>query len=292
MERKDKVRIALVQMEPKLGAAEENRARMLALGEECAAGGARIVVFPELCTSGCMLESREETYRLAEPIPGGPTTRALERLAAERGVYLAAGLAELGEDGVSCYNSAVLVGPGGLVGKHRKLNLWDVDKAYFEPGDLGYQVFPTPYGRLGLLICYDMWFPENFRILAAMGADLICCPTNWMQLSDDQPDSMGGYMAMAGAGANHVFVAAANRIGRERGVTYSGGSALLGPVGWPVAGPASRDREEILWADVDLLSARETHTSPFNAILTDRRLDLYDPLLGYKTGKNDKLCRD
>ena len=288
MERKDRVRLALVQMKPVWGAVEENRAHILALAEECAGAGANIIVFPELCTSGCMLESRSETYRMAEPIPSGLTTRALEKLAERCGVYLVAGLPELGENGISCYNSAVLIGPGGYIGKHRKLNLWDVDKAYFEPGDLGYQVFPTLYGKLGLLICYDMWFPENFRILAAMGADLICCPTNWMQLDRERPDSMGGYMAMAGAGANHVFVAAANRVGAERGVVYSGGSALLGPVGWPIAGPASRDREEVLYADVDLLEAREVYSSPFNGIMADRRTDLYHPTLGYRNSKFDK----
>lgn len=282
MEREDQVRLALVQMRPILGAAEENRRRVLALAEECADSGARIIVFPELCTSGCMLRSREETYRLAERIPEGPTTQGLIEVAARRGVYLVAGLAELGEDNVSCYNSAVLVGPEGYIGKHRKLNLWDVDKIYFEPGDLGYQVFPTVYGKIGILICYDMWFPENFRLLAAMGADLVCCPTNWMQLSPDRSMSMGSYMAMAAAAANHIFVAAADRIGTERGVTYCGSSALLGPDGWPVAGPCSVENEEVLCADVDILQARETYIGTMNGILADRRTDLYQRLLGYR----------
>lgn len=276
------VRLALVQFAPAIAQPERNRAKILAAAETCAAAGADIIVFPELCISGCMLESREETYRLAERIPDGPTTEGLLKIAEEAHVYIAAGLAELGEDGVSCYNSAVLVGPEGYLGKHRKLNLWGVDKLYFEPGDLGYQIFPTIYGKIGLLICYDMWFPENYRILTAMGADLICCPTNWMQLSPDQPESMGSYMAMAGAGSNHVFVAAADRIGTERGVTFCGASAVLGPVGWPEAGPCSRDREEILYADVDILRAREVYVNGMNGAMADRRTDLYDKMLGYR----------
>lgn len=279
------VRIALVQMAPELGAVEENRRRVLDLAERAAADGARIIVFPELCTSGCMLMTRSAAYAAAERVPDSPTVRALEALAAKRNCYLVAGLPELGEDGVSCYNTAVLVGPEGYIGRHRKLHLWDVDKLYFEPGDLGYQVFSTPLGRIGMLVCYDMWFPENFRILAAMGADLICCPTNWMQLSPEQPLSMGSHMAMAAAGANHVFVAAADRVGQEGEVVYCGSSALLGPVGWPVAGPCSTDQEEILLADVDLMAARAVYSNPFNGIMADRRLDLYDPLLGYQGAK-------
>lgn len=280
------MRLALVQMTPKIGAADENRRRMLDLAEECGEHDAQIIVFPELCISGCMLESREETYRLAERIPEGPTTQAMAELAIHQGIYLVAGLAELGEDGVSCYNAAVLVGPEGYIGKHRKLNLWDVDKIYFEPGNLDYQVFPTIYGKLGILICYDMWFPENFRILAAMGADLVCCPTNWMRLSPDQPGSMGSYMAMAAAAANHIYVAAADRVGMERGVTYCGNSALFGPDGWPVTDPCGMDEEEILYADVDILKAREVYVGSMNGIFADRRNDLYDPLLGYRRKKN------
>lgn len=282
LKRKDRTRIALVQMEPVIGKPEENRRKVLRLAETCANNGAKILVFPELCTSGCMLNSREEVYRAAERIPEGETTRELEKIARLREVYIVAGLPELGEDGVSCYNSAVLVGPDGYIGKYRKMHLWDVDKAYFEPGDLGYRVFPTVYGRIGIMICYDMWFPENYRILASLGADLICCPTNWMQLDSDHPGTMGSIMAMAGAGANHVFVAAADRIGTERGVAYCGGSALYGPVGWPVAGPGSFDREEVLYADVDILEAREVYGSRFNGILADRRTDLYDRTLGYR----------
>lgn len=286
------IRLALVQFEPVLGEMRTNREKVLRMAEECAGMGAKIVVFPELCTSGCMLESREETYRAAEPVPNGPTTQGLAEIAARRGIYIVAGLAELGEGGVSCYNSAVLVGPGGYMGKHRKLNLWDVDKLYFEPGDLGYQVFPTIYGKIGMLICYDMWFPENFRILAEMGADLICCPTNWMQLSPDKPESMGLYMAMAGAGANHVYVAAADRVGTERGVTYCGRSAVMDPVGWPAAGPCTSDREEILYADVNLLQAREVYVGKMNGVLADRRTDLYDKMLGYRPPKNKNTCRE
>lgn len=282
----NQVRLALVQFAPDIGNVESNREKVLHMAETCAKAGAGIVVFPELCTSGCMLESRAETYRAAERIPDGPTTRGLAEIAARQNIYIIAGLAELGEEGISCYNSAVLVGPAGYIGKHRKLNLWDVDKLYFEPGDLGYQVFPTIYGKIGMLICYDMWFPENFRILAEMGADLICCPTNWMQLSPDKPESMGLYMAMAGAGANHVYVAAADRVGEERGVTYCGRSILAEPTGWLLAGPCSGEQEEILYADINLLQAREVNVGRMNGISADRRTDLYDKMLGYQPIKS------
>ena len=177
------VKLAAVQMEPQLGCKKENVAKSIRRINEAADQGARLITLPELCNTGYMFNSRQEVYDCAEPVPGGYTCGEWEKVARERGVYIVAGITELAEDGVRCYNSAVLIGPDGYIGKHRKLHLWCDDKIFFEPGDLGYQVFETPIGRIGMLICFDMWYFENFRILALKGADVVCCPpTGWTSL--------------------------------------------------------------------------------------------------------------
>ncbi|MCI2058590.1 MAG: nitrilase family protein [Oscillibacter sp.] len=275
----DRIGIAAIQMEPQIGQREKNWVRIEALVREAAGRGARLMVLPELCTTGYIFQSRQEAFGLAQRIPDGEDTLRLAALARELDVYLCAGLLEA--DGPRCYNSAVLAGPEGVLGVHRKLNLWADDFQFFEPGNLGYQVFDTALGRIGMLICYDMWFPENFRMLTLLGADLILCPTNWLILAGHEKESMGRIMAMAAAGANHVFVAAASRIGVERGVTFCGGSTIAGPDGWCVCPSAAFDREETVLAQADLMESRRVNVNGHNAILRDRRTDLYGKFLGH-----------
>ena len=166
----------------KLGCKEENVAKTLEMIREAAQKGANLITLPELCNTGYMFNSRQEVYDCAELVPGGPTCTAWEEIAKELNVYLVAGITEVDADGVRCFNTAVLIGPNGYIGKHRKLHLWYDDKIFFEPGDLGYQVFQTPIGRIGMLICFDMWYFEDFRLLALKGADIVCCPTNWVDI--------------------------------------------------------------------------------------------------------------
>lgn len=274
------VKVCAIQFEPRMCDKEENVRKGIEMLEEAADKGANLCVLPELFNTGYMFNTRAEVYEVAEQIPDGATTKALEKVAKERNIYIAAGLVELAPDNVQCFNSAVLIGPNGYIGKHRKMHLWCNDKLFFEPGDMDYQVFHTPIGRIGLIICFDMWYFESFRILALKGADIVCCPTNWVKLPPDEIGTMGTYLAMCNAHCNHIFVVAADRIGVERGCTFPGRSCIVGPDGWFLAGPASDDKEEILISAVNLMESRNINLNDYNTIFRDRRTDLYDAALG------------
>lgn len=274
------VTLAAIQFEPRIGRKDDNLRRTLDLIGDAADGGATIVTLPEMCNTGYVFNTRREVFESAERVPDGPTTRAWMDIARERGIYIVAGINELDDDGVRCYNSAVLVGPEGYVGTHRKLNLWGDDKFFFEPGNLGYQVFHTPFGRVAMLICLDMWFFENFRILSLMGADLVCCPTNWVDGVPRDLRTLGPNICLVNASCNRIHIVAADRIGVERGCSFPGMSCIVGPQGWYKAGPASCDREEILLAEVNLMQSRRLNWNGANVVHRDRRTDLYDEMLG------------
>lgn len=275
--------VACLQFEPVVGAKQHNIALGLKHIESAAARGAQVIVLPELANSGYMFATRAEAFAEAEPVPGGATCEAWIAAARRLGVTLVAGIAE--RDGESLYNAAVVIGPGGYIGTFRKLHLWNAENLFFEPGNLGSPVFKTPHGRIGVAICYDIWFPEVFRLQALQGADLVCVPTNWVPIPGQAPgrDAMATVLAMAAAHSNSLFVACADRIGIERGQAFEGQSVIVGCSGWPVAGPASRDAEEIVLAAVDLGEARRSRNwNAFNQVLRDRRTDVYDEMLGSK----------
>lgn len=274
-------RIACVQMEPVVGHKRANVEKSLALIERAAAQGAQLVVLPELANSGYMFDSREEAFELAEDVPDGPTTRAWCDIAKRLKLTLVAGIAERAGDVL--YNSAVIIGPAGYIGTFRKVHLWNEENLFFEPGDLGFPVFATPLGRIGVMICYDGWFPEGHRLLAVQGADLICIPTNWVPIpgQDARREAMANVLCMAAAHSNSVFIAAADRVGTERGQPFLGSSLIVSYTGWPVAGPASVTDEEIIHADVNLSDARRKRNwNEYNQVLRDRRTDVYGETLG------------
>jgi N-carbamoylputrescine amidase len=275
------VTVACLQMRPTFGDVASNVAASLSMIDEAAERGARLVVLPELCNSGYRFASREEAFALAEEIPGGPTIKAWAERAARHGLYLVAGICE--RAGSSLYNSAVVLGPEGYLGTFRKVHLWNEETLYFEPGDLGFPVFPTPIGRIGVAICYDGWFPETFRLCALQGADIVCVPTNWVPIPGQAQgrQAMANILAMAAAHSNSMFIACADRVGAERGQPFEGQSLIVSYTGWPVAGPASRDSEEILLAEIDLREARRKRNwNAFNQVLRDRRTDVYGEMLG------------
>ena len=276
-----KLKVACLQMEPRIGDTAYDLKRTLEMIGDAAAAGAKLVVLPELCSTGYVFETREEAFRLAEEVAGGPTTEAWTQAAARHGLTLVAGLTE--REGSVLYNSAVVIGPGGYLGCYRKNHLWGAENLFFEPGNLGVPVFATPVGRISCAICYDIWFPETFRLAALQGADILCVPTNWVPMPG-QPGTlpvMANILAMGGAHSNSMFVAAADRIGLERGQPFLGNSLICSYTGWPIAGPASADREEMLVAEVNLSDAsRRRNWNDFNQVLRDRRTDLYDEMLG------------
>jgi predicted amidohydrolase len=283
------VRVAVVQFDPQVGVenltsnAAAVRDRLSRAVEE----GADLIVLPELATTGYTFATREEAYAHAEPVPTGPTIVWWEEFAAEHNVYIVGCLPEL--DGVELFDTAVLVGPEGFIGKYRKTHLWNEEKLFFSPGNLGYPVFETKIGRIGLLVCWDIWFPETARIVAQQGADIICIPTGWVwtppPLYDASGTCMAAYLTMTAAHANNVFIATADRIGTERTSGFMGNSLIAGTNGWPIDRIAGPDEDTIVYADIDVVQAR---TAPIwnqlNDLHRDRRTDLYDQLLGYRGG--------
>lgn len=273
------LRVACVQMAPEIGRKTANLEKSCGLIERAAAEGASLIVLPELCNTGYVFDSRAEAFGLAEAIPDGESSRAWGEAARRLGVTLVAGIAE--REGPSLYNAAVLTGPEGHIGTYRKNHLWGEEKLFFEPGNVGVPVWSLPFGRVAVAICYDQWFPEVYRLAALQGADIACTPTNWVPMPG-QPEgqlAMANILAMAGAHSNALFVAAADRVGIERGQPFLGQSLIVSPTGWIAAGPASDSEEQIIYADIDLADARRARSlNGFNDLVRDRRADVYGDL--------------
>ncbi len=275
------IRVACIQMEPVVGEKARNVARSLDFIEQATGEGAKLIVLPELANSGYVFETREEAFALAEEIPAGETVEAWEETAARLGVWIVAGIAE--REGPKLYNSSVLIGPEGHVGTFRKAHLWNAEALFFEPGDLGFPVFATPLGRIGMCICYDGWFPESYRLMALQGADIVCVPTNWVPIPGQDPkrEAMANILCMAAAHSNSIFIAAADRVGTERGQPFNGQSLIVSYTGWPIGGPAGATEETIVYADLNLSDARRKRNwNEYNQVLRDRRTDLYGEMLG------------
>jgi len=275
------VKIACCQIEPIVSEKQRNIEKSCEMIEEAASNGARLVVLPELCNSGYVFESREEAFALSEEVPNGETTNLWAELAAEHRLHIAAGINE--REGDLLYNSSVVVGPNGHVGTFRKVHLWNEENLFFEPGNLGFPVFKTPIGRLACHICYDSWFPESYRLAALQGADIVCVSTNWVPIPGQDPDreAMANILVMAAAHVNSVYVAAADRVGTERGQPFIGQSIIVSCTGWPIGGPASPDKEEIIYAEANLADARRKRNwNEYNQPLRDRRTDIYGEMLG------------
>ncbi len=286
-ERGNEIRTAVCQYAPVLGDLPANVEKGAAAIQEAASRGADLIVLPEMANSGYVVYSSAEARRLAERPDESPAVARWQQLAHEFDAYVIAGFGEKVSE-TALYNSALVIGPTGILGTYRKTHLFYEEKLYYRPGDLGFPVFELPFGRVGILICYDLRFPEASRILALRGADIICVPTNWVsmmtpdRLYDAQGYCQANYVALANAAMNQVYMACADRVGAERGVQFLGCSLILDPAGAPLAGPASADGEEVLVADMNLSAARRAkQRNDLNHTWLDRRSDLYSPMLGY-----------
>lgn len=262
---------AAVQFEPQFGDKAANIARLTALVEEAAAAGARLIVMPEMATVGYCWYNRAEVAPYAEPIPG-PTTDHFAALAARHNAYVAVGLAEVDPRTGVFYNSVALVGPAGLVGVYRKTHPFIADVRWAKDGDLGLPVWETDVGQLGALICMDACFFEPARVLALKGAGVLLLPTNWLE--EHSPSAQW----MARAYENGCYVIAANRWGAERGVQFSGGSAIIGPDGQVLAARDTGDG--IVLAEIDpARQTGQTFGASADGKLAARRPDLYGDLV-------------
>jgi N-carbamoylputrescine amidase len=282
-------RIGLVQMSCSLDP-NENLAKAEWKIREAAGKGAQVICLPELFRSQYFCrEENAALFALAEPIPG-PSTQALGKLARELKAVIVASLFERRASGLY-HNTVAVLGPDGeIVGLYRKMHIPDdplyFEKFYFTPGDLGFSSVATPFGKLGVLICWDQWYPEGARIAALSGADLLVYPTaiGW------HPSEKAEYGAAqldawrtiqrSHAIANGIYVAAVNRVGYEgppdHGLEFWGSSFVADPFGQVVV-QGSCDQEEILISECDPRRTEDVRRNwPF---LRDRRIDAYAPIL-------------
>ena len=268
------VEVAACQVSLRVGEVAANRAAALEAVRAAAAAGARIIVLPELTPSGYVFESPAEARSLAEPADG-PTVTGWAAEAARLEVIIVGGFCELGRDNL-LFNSAALVDPGGVRAVYRKVHLWDAESDFFATGSAPPPVVDTQHGRIAMMICYDVEFPEWVRQPALAGADLLAVPTNW-PAEPVPPGERANVVTnvQTAAFANHMFIAAACRVGTERGVSWVGGSLIAGPRGYPLAGPAGETEPAVLVAACDLPSARSKATSARNDPHRDRRPALY-----------------
>ncbi|MDX2287105.1 MAG: carbon-nitrogen hydrolase [Bacteroidia bacterium] len=265
----------------------DNRARTLAGIREAAAKGAKIVSTQELFCSlyFCDVEAYGN-FALAEPIPDGPSVRELQALAAELGIVIVASLFERRAQGVYHNTAAVIDAGGEFLGIYRKQHIPDdpgyYEKFYFTPGDQGYKVFRTRYAAIGVLVCWDQWYPEAARITSLMGAEILFYPTaiGWAvgqtpEVNDEQYQAWQT-IQRSHAIANGVHVVSVNRIGREGDMQFWGGSFVSNPFG-KVLFQASHEAETVHVQELDLQASDFYRTHwPF---LRDRRIDTYEPIL-------------
>lgn len=267
------LKIAAVQMNPKLMKNEKNLEKMLLRIKEAAAKGARLIVFPECVLTGYWFYSRDEAKAYSETIPGPATSRLVD-LCKGLDVYVIFGLLEMDSDRL--FNAAVFVGPDGIVGKYRKTHIpmTGVDR-FVDPGDKSFEVYRTPIGNIGILICHDITFPETARVLMLQGADIIAVPTNWPR----QYDIVAKYIVNTRAVENFVHIIAADRVGSEREARYLGLSKIVNARGVTKVSAGIRN-EETLHSEVDLAYARIKYVPGVSGgkwfdIIEDRRLEFY-----------------
>ena len=280
------VNVGLVQMSC-VKDAQPNIDRAIKGIRDAAAKGAQIVCLQELFTSLYFCDVEDYgNFKLAEAIPG-PTTEILCKVASELGVFIIASLFEKRAEGLYHNTTAVIDADGAYLGKYRKMHIPDdpayYEKFYFTPGDLGYKVFETKFAKIGVLICWDQWYPEAARITALMGAEILFYPTaiGWAT-SQDASTNMEQYnawqtMQRAHAISNGVHVVSVNRVGIEQNglMKFWGGSFVSNPFG-SLEYLASHDEEETAVVKIDLSKTDFYRTHwPF---LRDRRIDSYQPI--------------
>jgi predicted amidohydrolase len=276
--------IAVCQLALAIGDQAANREAGAAAVEQARDSGAQLAVLPELCDSGYVFSGPGEARALASPAGDSQTLRQWQALAGRHDIAIAGGFCELGDDG-RLYNSAALVDRSGVLAVYRKAHLWDAEKLVFTPGDAAPPVVPLPFGRVSLMICYDLEFPEWVRLAALGGADVIAAPVNWPAFpvpAGERPADV--IRVQADAAVNGVFIAVADRCRSERGVSWVGGTVIVGPDGYPLAGPVTADRECVLTVECSLARARTKKTSPHNDVFSDRRPELYAAI----TANSDK----
>jgi len=266
--------VACCQLAPKIGDLAYNRTLTERAIRQAALQGAQVVVLPELVQSGYLFADRFEALSLAETTDG-PIVQLWQVLARELNLVIVGGFCER-LPGDELANSAAMIDANGLRAVYRKAHLWDAEKDIFTAGDAPPPVVETLHGRFGMLICYDLEFPEWVRLPALAGADLLCAPVNWPDGPRPQTERPAEVLRVqANASVNRMFIAACDRYGHERGVGWVQGSVIVDADGYPLAGPAEQGGEQMLLATLNLAEARNKRISARNDLHLDRRPQLY-----------------
>jgi 5-aminopentanamidase len=262
------------QFNPAFGKIKENLQKVLSAVKDA---DLELLVLPEFFATGYQFVSKDEVAALSEEVPAGFTTNSLLELSRQKGIYIVAGIAERDKD--NFFNSAVITGPDGFIGVYRKTHLFYEEKLYFVPGDTGFRVWDTKIGRIGVMICFDWFFPESMRTLALLGADIVAHPSNLVL--PYCPQAMPVRCL-----ENRVFAITANRTGEEKrnegkSLRFIGQSLIASPEG-KVMIKAPEDEEALLVVEIDPEVARNKSLNPLNNIFDDRRPEMYLSLTGKK----------
>jgi predicted amidohydrolase len=260
------MRIGFFQFSPHFGKPGDNLDALIGAVDRARAD---LIVAPELALSGYLFTNRGEVERLAEEVPG-PATDRLAEAAAGAGCHVVIGMAERSAE--LLYNSAVLIGPGGVLGVYRKVHLFFEEKLYFTPGDLGFPLFEVGGVKVGLLVCFDHFFPEAARTLALQGAQIICHPSNLVL------PEYGQLTTRVRSVENRVFWILANRFGTERrggkSLTYSGCSQITAENG-EILTRAPADGDSLTVVEVNPGRAQNKRVTELNDLFGDRRTEFY-----------------
>src|SRR3990170_5111847 len=256
------MRIAFLQTSPVFGTIKENVERVV---DKIYSIHAHLLVLPELFNTGYQFKSKKEVSLLAEEVPTGWTSQRLIQIAKNKGIFIVAGIAE--KQGGRLYNSSILIGPRGLIGRYRKAHLFWNEKRFFTAGNTPFEVYNIGLARVGMMICFDWLFPEVARILALKGADVICHPSNLVL--PHCPQAM-----ITRCLENRVFAITANRIGVEQRIRgtplkFIGRSQVVSPDGKVIA-RASASRVEAGVVLIDTAPAISKQVTPLNQVFKDR----------------------
>ncbi len=265
------MKIGFLQFRPEFGKIEENVNKIEGMAENC---DTDVLVLPELFSTGYVFTSREEAYSLAEEVPAGTTVQRLSAISRRKKMHIVAGIAEKSAD--RAFNSAVLVSPEGFKAVYRKIHLFSEEKLWFSPGDKPFDVYDIGICRMGIMICFDWFFPESMRILALKGADLVCHPAN-LVLPFCQDAMVSRCLE------NRIYAVTANRIGLEdrgegKALQFTGKSQITGPDG-AIIERFGESSEGIAVVDVDIRKARDKRINAYNDLFEDRRPEFYGKLI-------------
>ncbi len=267
--------VSCLQLAPVIGDVPANAEMSGAAIDAALTAGAQIVVLPELVTSGYVFSSLDEA-RSTAITPDHQLFSDWAALAARSDAVVIGGFCEPAPDG-GVYNSAVVVDGTGVRAVYRKIHLWDTEKNFFTPGPAAPPIVETPHGRIAVVICYDLEFPELTRSLALRGADLLAVPTNWplvFRPEGERPPEV--QIGIAAARVNKMAIACADRVGTERGQEWTGGTTIISEAGWVVATAGDKG---VATADLDLTLGRDKVLTERAHVFDDRRPEFYGRLV-------------